>query len=163
MFNIFKVLSDGALLSVLVFSMVLISTRINPRIFLHTYPKDIQDKVAANTQNEKLLSRIIGVTILILVTAVPLISSWSLKQRQHADVSFLPLFLNAFGVVFLFNLADLLLDCVLVCTLPKFLVLQGTEGMAGYKNYLHHFRGFLIGTIASVVLGLAVAAVAFVL
>lgn len=163
MFSITRVLTGGALLSVLVFLLTLIGARINPRIFLHTYPEDIRDKVAPNTRAEKRLSRIFGISILVLVMAVPLISSWSLKQQKPGGISFVPLFLNAFGVFFFFNLVDLLLDCVLVWTTPKFLVLPGTEGMAGYKNYFHHFRGFLIGTMASVVLGWAIAAVVFVL
>jgi hypothetical protein len=33
--------------------------------------------------------------------------------------------------------------------------------MAGYKDYSHHFHGFLGGTVGSVVIGSLVAAVAF--
>jgi len=36
-------------------------------------------------------------------------------------------------------------------------VLPGTEGMAGYKNYAMHFRGFLIGTGLAMVVGFIVA------
>lgn len=36
-------------------------------------------------------------------------------------------------------------------------VLPETEGMAGYKNYAMHFKGFLIGTVLSVVVGFIVA------
>jgi hypothetical protein len=28
-----------------------------------------------------------------------------------------------------------------------FVVLPGTEGLAGYKDYGFHFRGFLLGTL----------------
>ena len=159
MVSITKVLTDGALLSLLVFLLTLIGVRINPRIFLHTYPKDIRDSVEPNTRAETRLSRVFGIAILLLVLAVPLISTWILKQQMPGDISFVPLFLNAIGVIFFFNFVDLILDCVLVCMTPSFLVLPGTEGMAGYKYYTHHFRGFLIGTIASAVLGLVIAAV----
>jgi tetrahydromethanopterin S-methyltransferase subunit B len=36
-------------------------------------------------------------------------------------------------------------------------VIPGTEGMAAYKNYAMHFKGFLLGTGISVVLGLLLA------
>jgi hypothetical protein len=162
-FSITNVLIFGACLSGLVFLLLMIGVRINPRIFLNTYPKDIRDKVAPQTQIEKRLSRIFGITTMMLVVAVPLISSWCLKQQNSGEMWFVLLFLNAFGVIFCFNLVDLLLDCVLVSMTPKFVVLPGTEGMSGYKNYFHHFRGFLIGTMASVVLGLLIAAIVFIL
>jgi hypothetical protein len=59
-----------------------------------------------------------------------------------------------FGVVFAhfaimfgtFNVLDwVVLDWGLVYWQPHFVVLPGTEGMAGYRNYWFHFRGFLIG------------------
>jgi hypothetical protein len=37
------------------------------------------------------------------------------------------------------------LDWGLVYWQPRFVVLPGTEGLAGYRNYWFHFRGFLIG------------------
>ena len=47
-----------------------------------------------------------------------------------------------------FNVVDLLvLDWPLVAIVPGFMVLPGTEGSAGYKDYWFHFRGFLIGTV----------------
>jgi hypothetical protein len=65
-------------------------------------------------------------------------------SAKAAHVSILEIFLSVAGVVFLFNLVDwLILDWLIVCTItPKFMVLPGTEGMAGYKNYATHFRGF---------------------
>jgi hypothetical protein len=64
--------------------------------------------------------------------------------------------LRAAGVLFLFNLVDwLILDWLIICTItPSFVVLPGTEGMAGYKNYWMHFKGFLIGTVLSMLVGL---------
>jgi hypothetical protein len=52
-----------------------------------------------------------------------------------------------FAIMFgTFNLLDwLVLDRGLVHWQPRFAVLPGTEGMAGYGDYWFHFRGFLIG------------------
>jgi hypothetical protein len=163
MFTVSRVLIDGAILSVLASLLLLISLRINPRVFLQDYPKDIQDKVPPKTPYEQRLSLIIGIPFLVLLLAIPLVSSWNLKQQNPGHITFFTLFMNAFGVAFIFNLVDLLLlDWMLVCTItPKFVVIPGTEGVAGYKNYSYHFRGFLIGTVVSAVAGLVIAAVVF--
>jgi len=61
-------------------------------------------------------------------------------------------------VGFLFHLVDwLILDWLIVCTITPFVVIPGTEGMAGYNNYAMHFRGFLIGMVISVVMGVLIA------
>jgi len=70
------------------------------------------------------------------------------------------LFAYAFGVLFLFNLVDLLiLDWLIVCWLePRWVILPGTEHIVAPKQYLHHFKGFLIGTVGLAIAGLAIAA-----
>jgi hypothetical protein len=52
-----------------------------------------------------------------------------------------------------FNVFDLVvIDWLVVCLVtPKFVVIPGTEGCAGYKNYAHHARGFAVGMIGSAV------------
>jgi len=59
--------------------------------------------------------------------------------------------IHTFGVAFSFNLVDwIILDWLLFCTIqPKFMIIPGSEGMPGYKNYFIHFRGFLIGSVIS--------------
>ncbi len=125
----------------------------NPRLLLQDYPKDVQQQVPPKTPAEKRVSAYWAAVFFLLVVAFPLAAApLSSKAAHH---SFLEVFLSAFGVAFLFNLVDwLILDWLIVCTItPKFVVISGTEGMAGYKNYAMHFRGFLIGTVFSVVLG----------
>jgi hypothetical protein len=51
----------------------------------------------------------------------------------------------------------LAIDCGLVYCQPRFVVVPGTEGMAGCRDYRFHFRGFLIG-IPVVLLASALAA-----
>jgi hypothetical protein len=68
-------------------------------------------------------------------------------------------FAYAFGVIFLFNLVDLLiLDWLIVCWFkPRWVILPGTEHIVIPRPYLHHFNGFLIETVGSVIVGLAIA------
>ncbi|HSE39805.1 MAG TPA: nitroreductase, partial [Acidobacteriota bacterium] len=93
---------------------------------------------------------------------IPFWSAWSLRKASH---SFLSLFLAAFGVGMFFNIFDLLVIDYLICCAwtPKFLILPGTEGMTGYKDYRHHFRGFIVGTILSVIVSLLIAVVLIVI
>jgi hypothetical protein len=125
---------------------------------LQDYPKDIQAAVPPKTAVEKRQMLYWLVPLWVAALGCPTLAALSIKA---ASTSFLDLFLVAFGVFFLFNLIDwLVLDWLIFCTLtPKFVVLPGTEGMAGYKNYAMHFRGFLIGTVISVALGLIVAGI----
>ena len=161
MFNLGKTMLDGVLLSIISSFIVIISLVINPRTFLQDYPKDIQAKVPPKTPSEKRLSLLLGIPFLLALLFVPLISTLLLKQQNGESTTFIALFLNAFGIVFIFNLVDwLLLDWLMFCTItPKFLIIPGTEGMPGYKEYGFHFRGFLIGTLLSLVYALIIASI----
>ena len=159
MINISKILLDGALLSFLASITIIGILRLNPRLFLQDYPDEIQAVVPPKTDREKGQSLITGIPFLLILLAVPFISTLILKRESGEMISFFTLFINAFGVAFLFNLVDLLLlDWLLFCFItPSFLVIPGTEGMQEYKDYGFHFRAFLIGTALSIAGGLIIA------
>jgi hypothetical protein len=161
MLNIGKTILDGAILSVMASLFLAAILRFNPRLFLQDYPKDIQNRVPPKTEKEKRQSLVVGIPFLILLVAVPFISTLALKRQSGEDISFPHLFLNAFGVVFVFNLVDLLLlDWLMFCYItPKFMVIPGTKGMAGYKDYFFHFRASIIGTMLSIAAGLVIAGI----
>ena len=158
MLNLGKIVLDGAILSTVASLILIASLYFNPRLFLQDYPKDIQSRVPPKTEKEKRQSLIVGIPFLIVLVAVPFISTLALKRQ---DVSFVHLFLNAFGVAFIFNLVDLLLlDWLMFCIItPKFVVIPGTAGMGGYKDYFYHFKASIIGTVLSVVAGLVIAGI----
>jgi hypothetical protein len=158
MVNLGKIILDGLLLSVIASFLLILSLYINPRIFLQDYPKDIQAIVPPKTPSEKRLSLFLGIPFLLALILVPFFSTLSLKQQNS---SFMALFINAFGVAFIFNLVDwLVLDWLMFCTItPSFAVIPGTEGMASYKDYGFHFRGFIMGTLMSVIGALVIAGI----
>lgn len=157
-------LIHGLALSVLASAWILMVLWINPRLMVQDYPPDIRAAVPPKTDAEKRLALILGVPFLILLIAAPLWSTWALKQQLGDPVSFRTLAEHAFGVVFIFNVFDwLVLDWAFFCAFtPRFVIIPGTAGMAGYKNYYFHFRGFLIGTVLSVVMALLVATAVYV-
>ena len=156
-----KIVLDGAVLSVLASLILIASLRFNPRLFLQDYPADIQSQVPPKTEKEKRQSVIVGIPFLLLLVVLPFISTLTLKRQDGGGVSFLQLFSNAFGVAFIFNLVDLLiLDWLMFCTItPRFVVIPGTEGMAGYKDYYYHLKASGTGTILSLVAGLVIAGI----
>ena len=159
--SVSKIIFDGMIFSLIVSVFIVVTLRLNPRIWLQDYPQDIQSRVLPKTEKEKRLSLILGIPFLILLIAVPFLSTLVLKHQHHGTLSFISLALHAFGVVFVFNVVDwLVLDWLMFCTItPKFVVIPGTEGAEGYKNYWFHFRGFLIGTVFSAGAGLIIGAV----
>jgi hypothetical protein len=161
MLNIGKIVLDGAVLSVLASSVLIGALRYNPRLFLQDYPGDIRKSVPPKTNTERRQSLWVGIPFLILLAAVPLVSTYALKRQAAEAVAFHLLFVNAFGVIFFFNLVDLLLlDWVIFCSItPRFVVIPGTEGMAGYKDYGFHLKAFLTGTVLSVLAALVIAGI----
>jgi hypothetical protein len=143
--------------SLVLSALILAMALRNPRFLLQDYPRDIQAAVPPKTQAERRASAYWAAIFFLVLLAFPIAAALSTKA-SHGD--FLSIFLSVFGVSFLFNIVDwLILDLLIVCTItPRFVIIPGTEGMAGYKNYAMHFRGFLIGTIFSISLGLIVAA-----
>ena len=150
------IVRDGLILSLLATLFILVSIRINPRLWLGDYPKPIQTQVPPKDEQEKRLSRWIGIPFMLLLLGVPLVSAWRLQALGEGLLPFASLVLIAAGVAFVFNLVDLLLiDWLVFCTLtPDFIILPGTKGHPAYKDYAFHFRGFLTGTLFSAVLGL---------
>ena len=129
--------------------------RFNPRIFLRHYPREIREIVPPKSEKERQLSILLG-----LLIGVPLASALVWRVATLGSRSFWELFAYAFGVLFIFNLVDLLvLDWLIACWLePRWVILPGTEHVVIPKQYLHHFKGFLMGTVGLVIVGLAIAA-----
>lgn len=82
----------------------------------------------------KATDALLGIPFWLCLIGFPLAAALATKAAQGNAFE---IFLSAAGTLFLFNLVDwLILDWLIVCTItPRFMVLPGTEGMAGYKNY----------------------------
>lgn len=133
----------------------------NPRLMLQDYPPAIQAIVPPKTVREKRLSTWLGMPFLVVLLLFPIYAAGLFLARSGG--SFLEVWLYAFGLFFAFNLWDLLvLDWLVFCTLtPRRFVIPGSEGHPAYKDYAFHFRGFLIGTVFSLVASLIAAPVAW--
>ena len=139
-------LEFGAVLSGVLFGLLLAVLRANPEIMLNDYPPDIRAKWGPMTERTKRQRVIVALLMSVVILAIAAWSIRSLPTLVAGDVTFAAAFTH-FAVMFgIFNLFDwLLLDWPMVYWQPRFVVLPGTEGLAGYTNYWFHFRGFLIG------------------
>ena len=150
----------GLALSIVLSALITGTLYVNPRLLLRSYPAAIKEKAGAQTASERRKTRIIGLFFMLFLIGFPAVSTWLLERSRGGDITFSDAFLNAFGILSVFNAVDwLVIDWLLFCTLtPKFLVIAGTEGMAEYKDYRFHFRGFAVGTILAAAASLAIAA-----
>jgi hypothetical protein len=150
-----RIVRDGALLSVVASTFLLVSMRFKPRMFVHHYPKEIRENVPPKSEKERRMSILLG-----LLMGAPFASGLLWRTATLGSHSFWELFAYAFGVLFIFNLFDLvILDWLIVCWIkPRWVIPPGTEHIVVPKPYLHHFKGFLRGTVGLVFVGLAVAA-----
>ena len=150
-----RIVQDGALLSVVASTYLLLLLRFNPRIFLGHYPEEIRRTVPPRSKKERRTSLLLGMLI-----GVPVISALLWRTATLGSGSFWGLFAYAFGVLFIFNLVDLLiLDWLIVCWFRlRWAIFPGTEHIVVPNSYLHHFREFLMGTVGLGIVALAIAA-----
>jgi len=144
---------------IVVLSAVLLAMGLrNPRLMLQDYPDDVRAAVPPKTAAERRETLWWSLPLLCLLFGTPLAATIG-ARLQLPGLSFAGAFVNAFMVMIAFDLFDwLVIDWLVFCTLtPRFVVLPGTEGMAGYKDYAMHFRGFLVGLALALVASAAIA------
>ncbi len=150
----------GGVLSAVLFVLLLGLLWTNPEILLNDYPPDIQKKHGPMSERSKRqrvpIAMLIGAVALGVVAA----SFSAVRANGAGKIPFLTAFVHLFVMFSIFNVVDLLLlDWPLVAVAPRFMVLPGTEGSAGYKDYGFHFRGFVIGAVLTLVASVVMAAV----
>ncbi len=133
----------------------------NPRLMLQDYPPAIKAVVPPKTSEERRLSTLLGLPFLLILLLFPIYATFVYAARSDAGAGFVPLLMYAFGIFFAFNVWDwLVLDWLIFCTItPRLFVIPGSEGHPAYKDYVFHFRGFLIGTVFSLVASLVAAGI----
>jgi len=150
------------ILSAVLFAGVLVLLRFNPEIMLQDYPPDIRAKHGPMSERSRRQRLPAGLLFLVVLLALVAGSFLRLREITGGDVGFLAAFVHLAAMFSLFNLLDwLVMDwLIMVRFQPRFIVLPGTEGMAGYRRYWFHFRGFLIGLPISLAASLLLAPLA---
>ena len=152
-------LKYGLIMSVVLTPLLGASLYVNPEMWINDYPPDIREAVGPMSEGTRLQATVAASVILPIMIGVPIYSLVSLK-RQRPHLSFRSAFLSTFIVGNVFNLYDLvILDWLIFIVLqPEFVVIPGTEGMDGYRDYFFHFmestKGLAGVTIVSLVFAL---------
>jgi len=151
-------LGFGLVLGIALGALLLVVVRVNAEIMLNDYPPDVKAKWGPMTERTKRQRVFASGIFLVAILAIVAWSLATLPAFAVRDMTFASAFVY-FAIMFgVFNVFDwLVIDCGLVYWQPHFAVLPGTEGLAGYRDYWFHFRGFLIG-IPVVLIGSTVAA-----
>ncbi|TQR44635.1 nitroreductase [Paenibacillus popilliae] len=145
MVNMYRILIEGSIYSILFLVILLTSLAYNPRIWLQDYPKDIQRLAKPKSKTEERQFLLIG-SVVMLLTLAPLLSSIVLDGAQ---ITFWSTFIQFYLIFTMVSLSDLIiLDWLIFCIItPSFIIIPGTQGARGYKNFRFHFTGFLKGAI----------------
>ncbi|MBN2051733.1 MAG: hypothetical protein JW760_14880 [Spirochaetales bacterium] len=122
----------------------------NPRYMMQDYPAEITEGLEGKTVKEKKESFLFGLPFISILFLYPLI--FSLYGKLGLHYTFFKNWMAVLVIALSFNVVDLLiLDWLIFCSItPGWMVIPGTEGNPGYKNYLYHFIGFLKGCVFSV-------------
>jgi hypothetical protein len=138
----------GGVLSAVLYVLLLGLLRVNPEILLNDYPADIRKKYGPMSERSKRQRIPAAITIGAVALGIVAASFSEVRATAGGSIPFLTAFVHLFVMLSVFNVVDLLLlDWPLVAIGPRFMILPGTEGSAGYKDYWFHFRGFLIGAV----------------
>lgn len=140
-------LGYGALLSLIMSALVLVTLRFNAEVWLGDYPLDVQERYGEISDRSKRQRALFAIPILLAPIAVVLAMLIGLDRARGGELTFLEATFAAFVCSNVFNLVDLIiLDWWLFVSIqPAFVILPGTEGLAGYKDYRFHFVAFLKG------------------
>ena len=151
----------GAVFGVVFSVAMLIIGRINAEMILNDYPPDIRAKYGSMSDRSRKQANKVTLPLLATLGLVLALGLGQLREISGA-LTFVETLIVSTVIFQMWNLLDLvLLDWFLLMTLkPRFMILSGTEGMAGYSDYMFHFRKFLNGIVFTFILALAVTVIA---
>lgn len=154
--------------SVVALTIVISIMRIDNRIFVPTasLPEEVRARIVPFTQSEIRRNKMLNLIWRLWALGFPLFATFRFEAVSQPRPGFLPLFFHAFLVFISFWLVDLILiDGIILCWItPDWVVVPGTEGYSGYKDYGYHLRGHLrIGLLVVTLAGLLTAGMVWIL
>jgi hypothetical protein len=153
-------LLSGVVLSAVMSVLLLGLLWFNAEILLNDYPPDIREKHGPMSERSKRQRIPAAILIGAVGTGIVALSFPAVRANGGGTIHFLTAFVHLFVMLSVFNVVDVLvIDWPLAAIVPAFMVLPGTEGSPGYKDYWFHFRGFLTGTVLILVISGVVAGV----
>jgi len=140
-----KLLMDTIWYNASLGGMILGALAINPEIWVNDYPPDIKEKFGPMSARGKRQATLVAIPFFIILLGGLIWSNLRQKRQNGGVLPFKAAFLNAYVLIISGWLFDLtILDWLMFVRLtPSFVVLPGTEGMAGYDDYGFHLKEHL--------------------
>jgi hypothetical protein len=157
-------LLNGIILSLVLGNITLAALMYNVRLFLHDFPKPIQEKVPPLSPGEKRDRMVLTVLFMGVMLAGLILETTQLRllnAGQAGTLSFGSAYLHVFLLLAIFNLYDaLVLDLgILTWLKPKCIIPPGAEGMEHLLyDYGKQLRDFLKGMVFCAIASLPFAA-----
>ncbi len=157
--SIGRILRDGGILSGLFGLYVYVSLAVDPEIWVHDFPPDISEKWGEKSERARKLSAVLAIPLLLIFFGGVLLSNLRLRRANDGRLSFAAAFANAYAVYMVINLFDMAILDWLIFTwwTPAFIVLPGSEGMAGYDDYRFHAVASAKGSVLGLFVALLIA------
>ena len=154
-------LIEGLIWSVLWMIYVYILVTKFPWEIIHDYPADIQkaSTLPAPSDEQKKKAKIFSALFSLVIFGV--LIAFGVVRYAGENASFPEVLLFTFIIAMVWNVVDLIvMDRLIICKLTaKWVVIEGTEGCRGYKDYMYYFKGFLIGCIYSAILAFVISGI----
>lgn len=151
----------GGLLSALLSIMIVVSLWVNPEMWLHDAPKEVQEKHGPMSAKARQQRAIFGIPFFAVVIGVPWWALYQLPNVTGQPYTFGTIFTTLIVMFMLFNLVDLVvIDWLIVERWrPSFLRRGRLGALMTKRYYLFHFTGFCKGSVGLTLVSLLIAGV----
>lgn len=133
---------DSSAMNAALGGLIIASLRLNAEMWLHDYPPDIRATFGEKSAVAERQSRLLAVPFFGILIGAVIWSNGRLRQENDGRLPLHTAFWHTYSLFAAFWLFDLtILDWLFFVRLkPDFVVLPGTEGLAGYDDYAFHLR-----------------------
>jgi hypothetical protein len=166
MLSVERMLLDGALFTLVMSALILISLIMNPRVWLQDYPEALRVAAPPLTPAEKRQQIAITIPFFAGFVVIPFLAARDYLAWAGESATFFSLYLHAFVVLNLFNLFDaVVIDWLFLGVLhPKFALIPEAWGRSALLLDANKgVRDWLKGVVFSAVFALVVSGAALLL
>ena len=155
----------GLILSFGLSSLIFLTLYINPEMWLHDAPPEVQAQVGPMSARARRQRAFWSVPFFLVLFGVLALSIMRL-EAVVGPLTFTAVLANVLVVLLTFNLVDLIIiDWLIVAYWrPQFIKLPGIDpSMCAQNEYLFHFKGFLKGSVGIIIASPVIAAITMLL
>lgn len=130
-------------------------------MLLNEYPPDIRARHGPMSARSRRQANLATMPLVLILGAITVAALGQLRQASGA-LTLVETFVVTLLIFQTWNLIDLvILDWLILLTLrPRFMLLPGTAGLAGYHDYQYHLRKFGNGLVLTLLVSAVVTVIA---